>query len=411
MRPVLPSSSPREPFLPAISIVPCSRQSLPQVLRQGPFPRRHLAQIAAYSNDTRAHIANAASGQRTGAYQGSKCVEKRPERVCRARAFVVAPTARARAIGGSRRRAAPRSAHALHRLLDRLVGFLGELGIHAADLRHLMHVAVVGALGEAALDLDRLLERLGRQQLLEGGGALLEGALGVVGQLGGDGLPALVPLAEQLHSRVHVLLAELLKLIEVHRHGLHRRHGRRSWVWLRGLGDSAREASPGSLSSGLQGYYMQCTMKVKVSCCIATCDTLVGRLPIVSSTTRQGKSRGSLTEPSRPPRRLSGRARPATAKCLNDAPKRCCPYPGTPNRGAFRRWAQREWRVRFETTGRGAGAARRLSWRSWPSPLRWRPAGRARRARARCWWWMPTAGPCCIRARPTSRVIPPPSPR
>src|SRR5215510_1900896 len=101
----------------------------------------------------------------------------------------------------------PGSARALQHPFDGLVGLFGKLSVHAADLRELMHVAVVGSLGKPALDLDCLLEGLGRQQLLEGCRALLKGSLGVVGDLGGDRLPTLVPLTQYLHGRVHVVLA------------------------------------------------------------------------------------------------------------------------------------------------------------------------------------------------------------
>src|SRR5262245_10902305 len=84
-----------------------------------------------------------------------------------------------------------------------------------------MHVVIVGALGIARLDLDRLLEGLGRQELLDRGRALLERPLGVIGHLGGDRLPALAPLAEHLHGGVDVLLADLLEVVEIldHWHG------------------------------------------------------------------------------------------------------------------------------------------------------------------------------------------------
>src|SRR5665647_1668900 len=52
-------------------------------------------------------------------------------------------------------------------LLDRLVGLFGHRSVHATDLRHLLHVVVVGALGKARLDLDGLLNRLRRHQLLK----------------------------------------------------------------------------------------------------------------------------------------------------------------------------------------------------------------------------------------------------
>src|SRR6185312_15769082 len=38
------------------------------------------------------------------------------------------------------------SAAVLQHLLDRLVGLLGHRSVHATDLRHLLHVVVVGAL-------------------------------------------------------------------------------------------------------------------------------------------------------------------------------------------------------------------------------------------------------------------------
>src|SRR5262245_27904023 len=78
--------------------------------------------------------------------------QKTPGRVCRARALLLG---RPRGSPRPARCPAPRdgecglaaSARALQRLLDGLVGLFGEFGVHAADLRHLMHVAVVGALG------------------------------------------------------------------------------------------------------------------------------------------------------------------------------------------------------------------------------------------------------------------------
>src|SRR3990170_1204526 len=107
----------------------------------------------------------------------------------------------------------------LHRLLDRTVGVLGEACVHGAELGHLVHVLIIGALGVGRLNLERLLERLGAQELLEGGRSVLEGTLRVVAHLGGDGLPALVPIAEHLHGVIHIGLAELLKVLEIVDHG------------------------------------------------------------------------------------------------------------------------------------------------------------------------------------------------
>src|SRR3954447_13910186 len=164
MRPVLPSSSPREPFFPAIRFFPCDPCEFRKFCARAlPATRnRKSAPILAAAE----HIANATSvpgvRSRQQAYQSCKCDEKRPGRVERARALVPqrirgATAARSIVSCEPSRPPSARSARALHRLLDGLVGLLGELGVHAADLRHLVHVAVIGALGKAALDLDGLL--------------------------------------------------------------------------------------------------------------------------------------------------------------------------------------------------------------------------------------------------------------
>ena len=75
--------------------------------------------------------------------------------------------------------------------LERLVGLLGEIGIELADLGRLGDEALVGGLRVVGLDLDRLVERLGAEQLLHDLGAVLEGLLRVVGDLGRDRLGGL----------------------------------------------------------------------------------------------------------------------------------------------------------------------------------------------------------------------------
>ena len=72
--------------------------------------------------------------------------------------------------------------------LERLVGLLGEIGIELADLGRLGDEAFVGGLGVVGLDLDRLVERLGAEQLLDDLGAVLERLLRVVGDFGRDRL-------------------------------------------------------------------------------------------------------------------------------------------------------------------------------------------------------------------------------
>src|SRR5215213_644794 len=74
---------------------------------------------------------------------------------------------------------------------------------------------LVGRLDEVGLDLDRLVERLGADELLERGGRLLEGLLGVIGGLDRDRLGALGDDAEALQSGVGVVLAELLDGVDL----------------------------------------------------------------------------------------------------------------------------------------------------------------------------------------------------
>src|SRR5262249_2496799 len=110
------------------------------------------------------HLATKKGDKKRATKKAQKSHEKKPGRGCPARALRLgrprgsAPPARSLApeMGDA---GVAASARALQRLFDGLVGLFGEFGVHAADLRHLMHVAVVGALGKAALDLDRLLER------------------------------------------------------------------------------------------------------------------------------------------------------------------------------------------------------------------------------------------------------------
>src|SRR5262245_32764329 len=110
------------------------------------------------------------------------------------------------------------SACVLQRLLHRLIGLLGPLGIKAAELGHLVEIAVVGPARVAGLDFHGLLHRLCREQLFEGGRTLFEGALGIVRHLRGNGLPTLAPLTKHLHGSVHVVLTEFLEIFDVLQH-------------------------------------------------------------------------------------------------------------------------------------------------------------------------------------------------
>src|SRR5262249_53898140 len=111
------------------------------------------------------------------------------------------------------------SAAVLQHALDRLVSLFREAGIHAPDLAHPLHLVVVGAPRLAGLDLDRLLHRLRRHELLAGGAAALARTLGVVAHLSRDRLPTLVPLAEDAHGAVDVRLSQLLNVLEILDHG------------------------------------------------------------------------------------------------------------------------------------------------------------------------------------------------
>src|SRR5215831_4511785 len=278
MRPVLPSSSPREPFFPAIRSIPVILGGFRKICARAYGPGDPHMQIASHSSDSRARRKRLRAPRASIAVPAYQCGTLRRKKA-RARrplpgwswARTRAPKGRGRALVQSLASPSwPRSARALQRLLNGLIGLFGEFGAHAADLRQLVHVAIVGALGKAALDLDCLLERLGRQKFLERRRALLKRPLGVVGHLGGDRLPALVPLAERLHGSVHVVLAHLLKFVEVE--VLEHRCGPVCAGFFRAVWRSFRGAARDSCR--LRHQYMQRTMAVNEFCCNATCDTL-----------------------------------------------------------------------------------------------------------------------------------------
>src|SRR5580698_3839830 len=110
--------------------------------------------------------------------------------------------------------------HLGNRALDRLEGFLGEVGIKLADLARLGDKAFISDLGIFRLDLNRVVERLGADKLLEVGRARLERALGIIRGFRSDRLEA---LREGGRDRAHsfkLLFAEFLEIIKIRRHSL-----------------------------------------------------------------------------------------------------------------------------------------------------------------------------------------------
>src|ERR1700730_12714414 len=99
--------------------------------------------------------------------------------------------------------------------LERLVGFLGEVGIKLAELGRLGDKALIGALDVIALHLERLLQRFRADELLGRGSALLEHLLRIVRDLDRDRLNALRERPERPHRRIHVVLAELLHFVDL----------------------------------------------------------------------------------------------------------------------------------------------------------------------------------------------------
>src|SRR6476660_6576099 len=102
--------------------------------------------------------------------------------------------------------------------LDRLVGIASKTRIHLTELGDLGDVGVVRLLRILGLNLDGLLYRLCADELLESARAVLERLLGIIGDLGGNGLEALVHLAERLNGRIEAVLTHFLELFETFEH-------------------------------------------------------------------------------------------------------------------------------------------------------------------------------------------------
>ena len=88
---------------------------------------------------------------------------------------------------------------------ERLVGLLGEIGIKLAELGRLGDEAFIGGLGVVGLDLDRLVERLGADELLDDGCIRFESLLRIIGRLSRDRLDVLRRRAEALETSTGIL--------------------------------------------------------------------------------------------------------------------------------------------------------------------------------------------------------------
>src|SRR6478672_5445822 len=102
--------------------------------------------------------------------------------------------------------------------LDRLVGIACKARIHLTELGDLGDVGVIRLLRILRLNLDGLLYRLCADELLESARAVLERLLRIIGDLGCNGLEALVHLAKRLDGRIEAVLTHFLKLFETFEH-------------------------------------------------------------------------------------------------------------------------------------------------------------------------------------------------
>src|ERR1044072_6978379 len=91
-------------------------------------------------------------------------------------------------------------------IFERLVCFFDEVGVERTNLSRLGDKALIGVLEVNLLELHRLLQRLGTEQLLKSLGALFEGLLRIVGDLGRDGLHTLGEHTKGRRRRIGTLL-------------------------------------------------------------------------------------------------------------------------------------------------------------------------------------------------------------
>src|SRR5262249_35447467 len=107
-----------------------------------------------------------------------------------------------------------------HVALERLVGLLREVRVEFTELGRLRDKALIGGLDVVALHFEGLVERLCTDELLSRCGAVFKDLLGVLGHLDGDRLKTLRPSAERLERRIHVVLTELLHVLDILHHNV-----------------------------------------------------------------------------------------------------------------------------------------------------------------------------------------------
>src|SRR4051794_7739444 len=112
----------------------------------------------------------------------------------------------------------PRGADLGEETLERLIALLGEVGVQFTELGRLGYETLVAGFDILALHLNRLLQRLGAEQLLERRATILEGLLRIVCEFARDRLPALRNGAELLHRDIDVIFAKLLDVFEILEH-------------------------------------------------------------------------------------------------------------------------------------------------------------------------------------------------
>src|SRR4029078_9417624 len=98
---------------------------------------------------------------------------------------------------------------------ERLVGFLGEIGIKLTDLRSLCYKDLIGRLVVFGLNLDRLVERLHPEKLLKCGGTVFERLLRIVCDFNRNRLGAFRKRTHSFQGHVHIVFADLLEVLEI----------------------------------------------------------------------------------------------------------------------------------------------------------------------------------------------------
>src|SRR5436305_1111244 len=102
--------------------------------------------------------------------------------------------------------------------LDRAESLASKVRIQFAHPGRLRDETFICRLREIGLDLHRVLDLAGAEQLLKVGGAALERTLRVLARLGGDRLEALGNRRRSRGGRFQMILAKLLNLFEIGEH-------------------------------------------------------------------------------------------------------------------------------------------------------------------------------------------------